>query len=89
MHSGQPHTVQTECKIQEVATLVRANDSQSVDDLAAAVVGLSHGTCYKILTDVLNMSRVTQHTVPRILSQDQRDQRMTICGDHISSADDD
>ncbi|KAJ4427289.1 hypothetical protein ANN_24907 [Periplaneta americana] len=29
------------------------------------------------------------HSMPRILSQDQRDDRMTICGDLISSADDD
>ncbi|KAJ4433407.1 hypothetical protein ANN_15666 [Periplaneta americana] len=29
------------------------------------------------------------HSAPRILSQDQRDDRMTICDDLISSADDD
>ena len=57
--------------------LVRVNCSQSVDDLAAAVV-VSHGTCYKILTDHLNMSRVTQHNMPRIVTQDQCDDRMTI-----------
>ena len=68
--------------------LVRANRSQSAGDLAAPV-GISHGMCYKILTDDLNMSRVTQHSVPRILKQDQRDDRMTKCGDLISSADDD
>ncbi|KAJ4445277.1 hypothetical protein ANN_07078 [Periplaneta americana] len=88
VHTGRPQTIRTECKIQEVATLGRANRSQSVDDIAATV-GVSHGTCYKILSDDLNMSRVTQHSVPRILSQDQRDDRMTICGDLISSADDD
>ena len=68
--------------------LVCTNRSQSVDVLAAAV-GVSHGKCYKILTDDLNMSRVIQHSVPRILTQDQRDDPMTICGDVISSADDD
>ena len=48
--------------IEEVAMLVCTNRSQSVDDLAVAV-GVSHGTYYKILTDHLNMSRVTQHGV--------------------------
>ena len=48
--------------------LVCANHSQLVDDLAAAV-GASHGACYKILTDHLNMSCVTQHAVPLILLQ--------------------
>ena len=42
--------------------------SKWVDDITAAV-GVSHGTCYKILSDDLNMSRVTQHSVPRIRSQ--------------------
>jgi hypothetical protein len=36
-HSGRPKAVRTEGKIQEVTTLVRANRSQSVDDIAAAV----------------------------------------------------
>ncbi|KAJ4442695.1 hypothetical protein ANN_04284 [Periplaneta americana] len=88
VRTGRPQTIRTERKIQEVATLVRANRSQSVYDIAATV-GVSHGTCYKILSDDLNMSRVTQHSVPRILSQDQCDDRMTICGDLINSADDD
>jgi hypothetical protein len=84
-HSGGSKAVRTERKIEEVATLVHANRSQSLDDIAAAV-GISCGTCRKILTDNLNMSRVSDHCVPRILTQD-RDGRMTICGDLISSAD--
>ena len=68
--------------------LVHANHSQSVDELAAAV-GVSQGKFNKILTDDLNMSRVIQKSVPRILPKDQRDDRMTICGDLISSTDGD
>jgi hypothetical protein len=45
--------------IQEVAMLVRANSSQTVDEIAAAT-RISHGTYHKILSDDLNMSRVTQ-----------------------------
>ena len=82
MHTGQPQTVRTECKIKEVALLVRANCSQSVDDLAAAV-GVSYGICYKIPTDDFNTSCVTQYSVPSILSQDQRDD----CGDLIGHID--
>ena len=86
--TGLPQTVRTERKVEEVAMLVRANRSQSVVDLAG-VVGVNLGTCYKSLADILNMSPVTQHSVPLILTQDQRDDRMMICGDLISSADDD
>jgi hypothetical protein len=81
--SGRPKAVRAERKIEEVATLVRANRSQSADAIAAAV-RIIHGTCHKILT-----SRVSEHCVPRVLTQDQRDDRMTICGDLISSPDED
>jgi hypothetical protein len=82
-HTSRPRTVRTELKIQEVAKLVRANHSQMVDEIAAA--GISHGTYHKILSDDLNMSHVT----PCILMQDQRDDRMSICGDLINRADKD
>jgi hypothetical protein len=35
------------------------------------------------------MSRVTHHSVPRFLTQDQRDDRMSTCGDLVDSADKD
>jgi hypothetical protein len=35
-HTGRPRLVRTELKIQEVATLVRANRFQTVDEVAAA-----------------------------------------------------
>jgi hypothetical protein len=87
-HTSQPRTVRTELKIQDVAMLVRANQSQMVDE-NAAVAGISHGTCHKILSDDLNMSRVTQHSIPHILMQDQRHDYMSICSDLIDSADKD
>ena len=70
-----------------VAISARANRSQSVDDLAATV-GISYGKHYKMLTDDLNLSRVTHHSVSSILNPDQRDNCMKISGDLISDADD-
>jgi hypothetical protein len=58
-HADRPRTVRTELTIQEVAMLVHANHSQMVEEIAAAS-GTSHGTCHKIVSDDLNMSRVTQ-----------------------------
>jgi hypothetical protein len=90
-HTGRTRTVRTELKIQDVATLVRADLSQIlvVDEITAEAGGISHGTytCHRILCDDLNMPRVTQHSVPRVQTQDQRDDRMSICGDLIDSAD--
>jgi hypothetical protein len=72
-HTDKPRTVRTELKIQEVITLMHAKSSQTVDEITAAEI--SHGTCHRILSDDLNMSHVTQHSVPRILTQNQRDDR--------------
>ena len=45
------------------------------------------GTCRKILFDDLNISRITQHSVPHVLTQDQPEDR--IFGDQIIGADED
>jgi hypothetical protein len=86
-YTGRLRRVRTELMIQEVATLVPVDRCQTVDETAAA--GISHGTCHKILSDDVNMSRVTQHIVPCVLTQDQRNDRMSICGHLIDSADKD
>jgi hypothetical protein len=87
-HNGRPRMVRSELKIQEVAKILRANRSQMVDEIAAAA-GVSHVTCHKILSYELTMCRVTQHSVPCVLVQDQRDDRMSICSDLIDSGDKD
>jgi hypothetical protein len=61
-----PRTARTALKMQDVATMVHANCSQMVDEIAAAA-GISHSTCQKILLVDLNMSRVTQQSVPHVL----------------------
>jgi hypothetical protein len=63
--------------MQEVAMLPCANRSQTIDKIAAAA-GINHGTCHKILSDDMNMLHVTQHSIPRVLTQDQRDDHMGI-----------
>jgi hypothetical protein len=43
---------------------------------AAAVVGISNGTCHKILFNDLTVPHVTQRSVPCILTQDQHNDCM-------------
>jgi hypothetical protein len=86
-HASRPRTIRTEIRIQKVAMLLCANRSQMVDEVTAA--GISHGICHKLLSDDLNMSWVTQHSVPRVLTQDQYDNNMSTCSDLIDSVDKD
>ena len=45
------------------------------------LVGISHGTCHKILTEDLKMRRVASKFMPRLLSVDQKQQRLDVCSD--------
>jgi hypothetical protein len=60
--------------------LVRAHRSRTVDGVAA---GISSGTRHRNL----NVFRVVQHSVPRVLTQNQRYDRVSICGELIDIAD--
>jgi hypothetical protein len=67
---------------------VRANCSQTVDKFTAAAEAtwISHDTCHKIVSEDMNMSRVTQHSVPRVLTQGQLGDGMRISDDLIDNA---
>jgi hypothetical protein len=81
---SRPRMVRTALKIQEV-TLVCANCFQMVDEIAA-VVGISHVLATTSCL-MVNMSHVTQHNVSHVLTQDQHNDCISICGELISSAD--
>jgi len=48
-------------------------------DEASMLVGISHGTCNKILTEDLKMRLVASKFVSRLLSVDQKQQRLGVC----------
>jgi hypothetical protein len=62
--TGRPRTVRPELKTKEFATLVPINRSETVHEVAPAA-GINRGTCHRILSDDLNMSRVTQRVLTR------------------------
>ena len=53
------------------------------------LVGISHGTCHKILTEDLKMRRVASEFMPRLLSVDQKQKRLDVCLDLKQNAADD
>ena len=48
---------------------------------SSMLVGISHGNCHKILTEDLKMQRVASKFVLRLLSVDQKQQRLDVCLD--------
>jgi hypothetical protein len=83
-----PRTFRTELKIQEFSTFMRANRSHVVDKVTVTA-GISYDSCHEILSDDLNISDITQNSVPPVMTQDQREDRMSTCGNLIDSADND
>ena len=64
--------------IERVPQIIRENRRRNIDEVSM-LVGISHGTCHKILTEDLKMRRVASKLVPRLLSVDQKQQRLDVC----------
>ena len=59
--------------IERVRQIIREDRRPTIDEISM-LVGISHGTCHKILTEDLKMRRVGSKFVPRTLSVDQKQQ---------------
>jgi hypothetical protein len=53
------------------------------------IVGLSHGTVQRILADNLNMRLISAKCVPRLLNDDQKAHRVSVCTEFKQRATDD
>jgi len=77
--SGRPVSSSTPEMIARVRQIIR-EDRRTIDEVSM-LVGISHGTCHKILTEDLKMRLVASQFVPRLLSVDQKQQRLDVCLD--------
>ena len=71
--SGRPSASKNEEMIAKVRTVVRNNRRLTVREIAVDC-GISVGSCDAVLTDDLHMKRVCAKFVPRLLTDDQREQ---------------
>ena len=78
--SGRPVSSSTPEMIERVRQIIREDRRRTTDEVSM-LVGISHGTCHKILTEDLKMRRVPSKFVPRLLSVDQKQQRLDVCLD--------
>jgi len=81
--SGRTSTSRNEEMFAKVKTIVRNNRRLTVREVAGDC-GISVGSCDAILTDDLHMKYVCAKFVPRLLTDDQREQRQTIARDFLS-----
>ena len=79
-HSGRPSTSTDDPHIDEINTLVRANQRLTVREHAEEC-RISVGSCHHILTEELEMHRVAAKFVPRLMTSDQQAHRVQVCQD--------
>src|SRR5258705_2666015 len=75
--AGRPSTSTDENHITRVQEMIMA-DRRITEDTIAGVVGISHGTCNSIVHDHLSMSKVSSRWVPKNLSLEQKQLRVSI-----------
>jgi len=59
-----------------VRQIIRKDRRRTIDEVSM-LVGISHGSCHKILTEGLKRRRVASKFVPRLLSVDQKPRLLT------------
>jgi len=85
--SGQPATSRTEENIAKIHQIVRENRRLTVRSIAKQV-NIDRETVRKILTEDLDMKKVCAKMVPKELTEEQKERRVTICRDLLERQDD-
>ena len=86
--SGRPSRSTTPENIAKVREAILADSRQTIHDVCE-IVGLSYGTVKRILAENLNMRRISARFVPRLLSDNQKAHRVSVCRDLKQQARDD
>jgi len=79
-YSGRRVSSSTPEMIERVRQIIREDRRHTIDEVSM-LVGISHRTCHEVLTEDLKMQRVASKFMPRLLSVDQKQQRLDVCFD--------
>jgi hypothetical protein len=77
-HSGRSSTSKTTEDVEQIWELSHEDHCRTVHELADTV-GISYGVCREILIENLNMRRIAAKFVPRLLTNDQKQQHVNVC----------
>jgi hypothetical protein len=77
-HTGRPASCTAPETVAQIQQLSRQDRRWTVRDVAEEV-GVGYGTSQRVLTEELGMHRVAAKFVPRILTDDQKQQRVDVC----------
>ena len=78
--SGRTSTCRNDENLGKVRNAINADRRRTIDEISE-ITGLSWSTCQRMLTEDLNMKRVSAKFVPRLLTEDQKSNRLNVCYD--------
>lgn len=84
--SGRPAEIRTSTNLERIKDLIMSDRRLTIRELSLAT-GFSYGTCQKVLTEDLLLRRVSAKFVPKLLSEEQKQQRVTLASDLKDSID--
>jgi len=64
--------------LEKVLNAINADRRRTIDEVSE-ITGLSWNSCQRMLTEDLNMKRVSAKFVPRLLTEYQKNNRLNIC----------
>ena len=85
---GRPSTSKTEANIEKIGEIVRQNRRLGIRAIAE-LINIDKETVLQILHNNFNMKKVCSKMVPRLLTPDQKEIRMNICGDILQNIEND
>jgi len=77
-HTERPTSCTTPETVERIQEIIRQDRRRTIRDIAEEV-DVGYGTCQWVLTEELDMQRVAGKFVPRILTADQMQQRVSVC----------
>jgi len=87
-HTGRPTSCTTPETVARIQEIIRQDRRRTIRDIAEEVE-VGYGTCQRVVTEELGMQRVAGKFVPRILTDDQKQQRVSVCTELRQLASDD
>jgi len=82
---GRPSTSTNDDHVERVRAVIRRNRRLTLRDVADEV-GISIGSCLQIFTEKRQMRLVSAKFVPRLLTDDQKENRVGISQERIANA---
>ncbi|CAF1549282.1 unnamed protein product, partial [Rotaria sordida] len=80
---GRPITETTSENIEEIRLLINDDPYLTIEELQEQT-DLSYGTVHRIITDHLNLRKVTARYIPKDLTDFQRAERVRICKENLA-----